>query len=117
MMQHQRSRYVGLDVHRATIAVALAEEEGSPADYGTIPNEPSSIRKLMVKLGGKTVQLRVADEAGPTGYALHRQLTKLGIECLVAAPSLIPVRPGDKVKTDRRDALKLALEEVPATTA
>ena len=62
----------------------------------------------MVKLGGKAVELRVAYEAGPTGYALHRHLTKLGIECLVAAPSLIPVRPGDKVKTDRRDALKLA---------
>jgi transposase len=108
MMHHRRLRYVGLDVHRATIAVAVAEEEGLPTNHGTIPNEPSSIRKLMVKLGGKAVELRVAYEAGPTGYALHRQLAKLGIECLVAAPSLIPVRPGDKVKTDRRDALKLA---------
>jgi transposase len=62
----------------------------------------------MTHLGGKDVQLRVAYEAGPTGYALHRQLAKLGIECMVVAPSLIPVRPGDKVKTDRRDALKLA---------
>ena len=52
--------------------------------------------------------MRVAYEAGPTGYAVHRQLTTLGIECMVVAPSLIPVRPGDKVKTDRRDALKLA---------
>ena len=101
MMHHRRLRYVGLDVHRATIAVALAEEEGLPTEHGTIPNEPSSIRKLMMKLGGKAVELRVAYEAGPTGYALHRQLAKLGIECLVAAPSLIPVRPGDKVKTDR----------------
>ena len=108
MMQHRRFRYIGLDVHRATVAVAVAEDRGSPAEYGTIPNEPSCIRTLMLKLGGKAVELRVAYEAGPTGYALHRQLTKLGIECLVAAPWLIPVRPGDKVKTDRRDALKLA---------
>ena len=106
MMHHRRSRYIGLDVHRATIAVALAEEEGAPSSYGTIPNEASSIRKLMTRLGGEDAQLHVAYEAGPTGYALHRQLTKLGIECMVVAPSLIPVRPGDKVKTDRRDALQ-----------
>lgn len=108
MMQHRRLRYIGLDVHRATIAVAIAEEEGSPSSFGTIANDPSAVRKLMTRLGGKDVELRVAYEAGPTGYALHRQLIKLGIECMVVAPSLIPIRPGDKVKTDRRDALKLA---------
>ena len=63
---------------------------------------------LVARLGGPDVRLRVAYEAGPTGYALHRQLSALGIDCLVVAPSLIPVRPGDKVKTDRRDTLKLA---------
>ncbi|HLY89204.1 MAG TPA: IS110 family transposase, partial [Acetobacteraceae bacterium] len=99
MMQHRRPRYIGLDVHRATIAVAIAEEEGSPSSYGTIANDPSAVRKLMTRLGGKDVDLRVAYEAGPTGYALHRQLSKLGIQCIVVAPSLIPVRPGDKVKT------------------
>src|SRR5919112_4700644 len=93
MIPHRRSRYIGLDVHRATIAVAVAEAEGPPGTYGTIPNEASSIRKLMTRLGGEDVQLHVAYEAGPTGYALHRQLTKLGIECMVVAPSLIPVRP------------------------
>jgi transposase len=108
MMQHRRVRYIGLDVHKATIAVAIAEEEGSPSSYGTIANDPDAVRKLMRQLGGKGVDLQVAYEAGPTGYALHRQLTKLGITCMVVAPSLIPVRPGDKVKTDRRDALKLA---------
>jgi transposase len=108
MMQHRRLRYIGLDVHKATIAVAIAEEEGSPSSYGTIANDPSAVRKLMRQLGGKDVELRVAYEAGPTGYALHRQLTKLGVDSMVVAPSLIPVRPGDKVKTDRRDALKLA---------
>jgi transposase len=108
MMQHRRFRYIGLDVHRATIAVAIAEEEDSPSSYGTIANDPTAVRKLMRQLGGKDVELQVAYEAGPTGYALHRRLTKLGIDCTVAAPSLIPVRPGDKVKTDRRDTLKLA---------
>jgi len=108
MMQHRQLRYIGLDVHRATIAVAIAEEEGSPSSYGTITNDPDAVRKLMRQLGGKDVELRVGYEAGPTGYALHRQLTKLRIACMVVAPSLIPVRPGDKVKTDRRDALKLA---------
>jgi transposase len=108
MMQHRRVRYIGLDVHRATIAVAIAEEEGPPSSYGTIANDPAAVRKLLRQLGGKDVELRVAYEAGPTGYALHRQLTKLGVECMVIAPSLVPVRPGDKVKTDRRDALKLA---------
>jgi transposase len=108
MMQQRRLRYISLDVHRATIAVAIAEEESSPSSYGTIVNDPSAVRKLTRQLGGKDVELRVAYEAGPTGYALHRQLTKLGVACMVVAPSLIPVRPGDKVKTDRRDALKLA---------
>jgi transposase len=105
MMQH---RYVGLDVHRATIAVAIADEDRSPTSYGSIANDPTAVRKLMTRLGGASVRLHVAYEAGPTGYVLHRQLTTLGIECSVVAPSLIPVRAGDKVKTDRRDALKLA---------
>ena len=109
MQQNKRFRYIGLDVHRATIAVAIAEDDGQPPiSYGSIANEPSAMRKLMARLGGPEVRLRVAYEAGPTGYAVHRQLTTLNIECLVVAPSLIPVRPGDKVKTDRRDALKLA---------
>jgi len=95
MMQHRQLRYIGLDVHRATIAVAIAEEEGSPSSYGTIANDPDAVRKLMRQLGGKDVELRVAYEAGPTGYALQRQLTKLRIACMVVAPSLIPVRPGD----------------------
>jgi transposase len=108
MMQHQRSRYVGLDVHGDTIAVAIAEEDGPPTSYGSIANDPSAIRKLMTRLGGPEVRLRVAYEAGPTGYVVHRQLCSMNVECMVVAPSLIPVRAGDKVKTDRRDALKLA---------
>ena len=72
------------------------------------PNDPAAIRKLLDRLGGQDARLSVAYEAGPTGYALHRQVTALGIECIVVAPSLIPARPGDRVKTDRRDAAKLA---------
>ena len=109
MMQHARSRFLGLDVHRDTIAVAVAEETGQPTSYSTIGNEPGAVRKLVQRLGGAEVRLIAAYEAGPTGYTLHRQLVKLGVECgVVAAPSPIPKRAGDRVKTDRRDALKLA---------
>src|SRR5579862_6465415 len=103
MMPHREIRYIGLDVHKATIAVAIAEEGGVPTSYGSIANEPAAIRTLMTRLGHPQAELRVAYEAGPTGYALHRQLTKLGLVCMVVAPSLIPKRAGDKVKTDRRD--------------
>ncbi len=108
MMHHRQIRYIGLDVHKASISVAIAEESGTPTSYGKVDNDPSAIRKLMTRLGGPEVEVRVAYEAGPTGYALHRQLTTLGIDCMVVAPSLIPKQPGNKVKTDRRDALKLA---------
>src|SRR5262245_2202733 len=100
MMQHRSIRYIGLDVHKATIAVAIADEAGTPTSYGSIATDPSAVRTLMARLGGPDVDVRVAYEAGPTGYALHRQLTKLGITCSVVAPSLIPKRSGDKIKTD-----------------
>lgn len=102
------TRFVGLDVHKGSIAVAVADAFGDPEDHGQIANDPSAIRKLVDRLGGADVHLSVAYEAGPTGYALHRQLSAMGIECIVVAPSLIPTRPGDRVKTDRRDAAKLA---------
>ena len=92
----------------ASITVAVAEAFGDPEDHGRIPNEPSAVRKLLRRLGGPDVRLEVAYEAGPTGYALHRQLTAMGISCMVVAPSLIPVRPGERIKTDGRDASKLA---------
>lgn len=74
---------------------------------GTIPNEPEAIQKLMRRLG-PAEQLRVCYEAGPCGYTLYWQLTRAGISCVVIAPTLIPVKAGDRVKTDRRDAEKLA---------
>jgi transposase len=102
------TRYVGLDVHKASISVAVAGPFGEPEDHGTIANDAQSVRRLLQRLAEGGQRLTVAYEAGPTGYALHRQVTAMGIECTVVAPSLIPVRPGERIKTDRRDAAKLA---------
>src|SRR5688572_3988240 len=100
-------RFVGLDVHADTIAVAVAEADGEVRSHGVIPNRLESVRKLIVKLG-PVKQLRVCYEAGPTGYVLYWQLLQLGVVCEVIAPSLVPSKAGDRVKTDRRDAEKLA---------
>ena len=101
------SRFVGLDVHAETIAVAVAEPGGEVHALGAIPNTPEAVRRLAKKLGPPET-LRVCYEAGPTGYVLYRQLTALGVPCAVIAPTLVPVKAGDRVKTDRRDAEKLA---------
>ena len=103
----KRVQFVGLDVHADTIAVAVAEPDGTVRSVGVIPNRPESIRKLVKRLGSSD-QLRACYEAGPTGYVIYWQLTALGVRCEVVAPTLVPVKAGDRVKTDRRDALKLA---------
>src|SRR3984893_17249551 len=103
----KKVRFIGLDVHADTIAVAVAEPDGEVRSLGLIPNRLESIRKLVAKLG-PVKQLKACYEAGPTGYVLYWQLTALGVACEVVAPSLVPVKPGDRVKTDRRDATKLA---------
>src|SRR5256712_3313166 len=103
----RNSRIVGLDVRAETIAVAVAEPGGEVRPLGIIPNRPEAVAKLVRKLGPRE-QLRVCYEAGPCGYVLYWQLTKLGVHCDVVAPTLVPTKPGDRVKTDRRDAAKLA---------
>jgi transposase len=100
-------RFIGLDVHAETIAVAVAEPTGEVRSLGVIPNRQDSIRRMLKKLGA-IQRLRVCYEAGPTGYVVYWQLTALGVRCEVVAPTLVPVKAGDRVKTDRRDAEKLA---------
>jgi transposase len=100
-------RFLGLDVHAETIAVAIAEADGEVRSLGTIANREESIRKLIKKLG-PVERLKACYEAGPTGYVLYWQLAELGVLCEVIAPTLMPVKAGDRVKTDRRDAERLA---------
>ena len=100
-------RFLGLDVHADTIAVAVAEAKGDVRFLGTIANRPESVKRLVKKLSTEG-SWKACYEAGPTGYALYWQLHKLGIECEVNAPTLVPTKAGDRVKTDRRDAERLA---------
>src|SRR5437867_149844 len=101
------TRHVGLDVDSEKIAVAVAEPGGEVRSLGTIPYSSEAVRRLVKKLGPAS-RLRVCYEAGPHGYGLYWQLAKLGVHCDVVAPTLVPVKSGDRVKTNRRDAEKLA---------
>ena len=103
------TKIVALDQHMDSITVAFADGgRRLPQLYGTIPSTPSAVAKLARRLDDGRTQLRFCYEAGPCGYGLYRQLTTMGYECLVVAPSLTPRRPGERIKTDRRDALTLA---------
>lgn len=102
-------KFVGMDVHKATIAVSVAESNGGEVRYnGEIANSPEALIKLVRQLRKDDSELRFCYEAGPCGYGIHRQLTEMGWDCQVVAPSLIPRKAGDRVKTDRRDSTMLA---------
>ena len=109
-MQQNSKIYVGLDTSKLKISVAVAEEgrDGEVRFIGDIDSAPDAVERLVTKLAKRHRQLAFCYEAGPTGYGLHRQITQLGHECIVVAPSLIPKRSGERVKTNRRDALTLA---------
>ena len=103
--------YIGLDVHKESIAVAVARAGREVPEFrGEIANRPQAVAKLVDRLSqefeGELLQF--CYEAGPCGYGLYRQLLELGQDCQVVAPSLIPKKPGERIKTDRRDAGKLS---------
>jgi transposase len=103
--------YIGLDVHKETIAVAVARAgRDEPEFRGEIANKPKKVARLVERLSQEFngEVLLFCYEAGPCGYVLYRQILELGHECQVVAPSLIPKKPGERIKTDRRDAKKLS---------
>jgi transposase len=109
-MEHSSEAFVGFDTSKLKHAVAIADggRTGEVRFLGEIENTAAATAKLVRKLAAKYERLTFCYEAGPTGYGLHRQIKSLGHECVVVAPSLTPKRPGDKVKTNRRDAVGLA---------
>ena len=106
---HEFSKYVGLDTHKETIAVAVADAVGGKARYyGEIANTPEEVGKLVKRLCPDGEVISFCYEAGPCGYEVYHQIRGLGHHCSVVAPSLVPRKPGERVKTDRRDSEKLS---------
>lgn len=109
-MEHHSEVFIGLDTSKLKISVAVADGErvGEVRFFGDISSEPGAVASMVAKLAKGGSKLHFCYEAGPTGYDLYRQIIELGHEGVVVAPSLVPKRPGDRVKTNRRDAVSLA---------
>jgi transposase len=105
---HEKILYVGMDVHKENISIACAAEGEEVRHYGTIPNHFAALGTVVRKLVGTGKILNFVYEAGPGGYTIYRHLRAGGLACMVAAPSLIPGKAGDRIKTDKRDASMLA---------
>ena len=102
--------FVAFDTSKTKHAVAIADggRGGEVRFLGDISSSPAAVERLIRKLASRYGKLHFCYEAGPTGYGLYRQIQALGHACLVIAPALIPKRPGERVKTNRRDAVTLA---------
>jgi len=109
-MAQSSTRFIGMDVHKDTIAVAyVAQDHGAEVTYlGTMGTRQCDIDQLVRNMQSKAQHLIFVYEAGPCGYWCYRYLRKKDYDCWVVAPSLIPKKAGDRVKTDRRDAVQLA---------
>jgi transposase len=108
----QSTRFIGMDVHKATIVVAITAtgEVGKATAYGTVPNTTAALEKLVARLRqAGSGPMKFCYEAGPCGYGIHRTLTRLGEDCMVVAPSMIPRKSGERQKNDKRGAASLAV--------
>ena len=103
-------KFIGMDVHKKTIAIAIADDgrNSQVRSYGTLANDLNALDKFCRKMVSTASQLHFVYEAGPCGYGIYRHLTRKGFDCKVIAPSMIPRKSGDRIKTDRRDAIMLA---------
>jgi transposase len=103
-------KFIGMDVHKKTITIAIIDQgrKKQPRIYGSIANQPEALDKFCRKMLSTATRLHFVYEAGPCGYGIYRHLTQKGFDCMVAAPSMIPKKSGDRIKNDRRDAAMLA---------
>jgi len=109
-MEQYSEAFVGIDTAKNKHALAIADpgRDGEIRYLGEIDSAPAAVQRMIRKLAGRYEKLYFCYEAGPTGYGLYRQVRALGHDCIVVAPSLVPKRPGERVKTNRRDAVTLA---------
>jgi transposase len=107
-MNQSSTVFVGMDVHKASIEIALADTGGEVRRYGEVGGEAESLDRAVRKLRAVHRDLLFVYEAEPCGFWIYRRLSSQGLRCMVVSPAMTPQRPGDRVKTDRRDAVKLA---------